>query len=205
MTNIRLIYNPYTKKVQIYNEHNEITAAENKIYTFLNTSGFACCLMPFRKRYTIWEGLLLELLEEFNDEELSITFEGRKADYQRLEDSFLQLKPAVENAGYQNLWQIFFVQNFEAADIAKQLAQDAEDLREMCECRAELTAVDNLIAAISEEHLLENCSQFKTILSDHIAKWQQSSSSYRQEKIICLKILEEKIAEFMEQMKECKL
>lgn len=204
MTNIHLIYNPYTNKVQIYNERNEITAAENKIYMFLNTNGFENCLMPFRKRYTIWEGLLLELLEEFNDEELSITFEGRKADYQRLEASFQQLKPAVENAGYQNLWQILFVQNFEAADIAKQLVQAAEELREMCECRAELSAVDNLIAEVNEERLLENCSQLMTILSEHIAKWQQSSSSYRQEKIVCLKILEEKAGEFMGQIKECR-
>lgn len=200
MTNVRLVYNPYSKKVQIYNERKEITAAENKIYTFLNSNGFDRCLMPFRKRYTIWEGLLLELLEEFNDEELSITFEGRKADYQRLEDSFMQLKPAVENAGYQNLWKIIFAQNFEMADMAKQLVQEAEDLREMCECRAELCAVDNLIAAIREEHLFENCSQMITLLSEHIAKWEQSSSSYRQEKIVCLKILEEKVIELRGQI-----
>ena len=84
MTNIHLVYDPYADKVQVYIESREITAPENKIYSFLDLNGFYKCLLPFRRRYAIWEGLLLELLEEVNDEDLHIIFEGRRTDHQRL-------------------------------------------------------------------------------------------------------------------------
>lgn len=200
MTNIRLVYNPFTKEIHIYNERREITASENKIYTFLNSNSFYDCLLPLNKRYVIWEGLLPELLEEVNDEELHIVFEGRKADYQLLEEAFQQLKPAIENAGYENKWQLTYVRNFEAVDIVEQYVKVARSLRELCECRRELNEVDNLIAGIREDNLSESSTQIKAVISDHILKWEQSTNDYRQEKIMYLKMLEDSLGEGVESL-----
>ncbi len=200
MTNIHLVYDPYADKVQVYIESREITAPENKIYSFLDLNGFYKCLLPFRRRYAIWEGLLLELLEEVNDEDLHIIFEGRRTDHQRLAEAFRQMEPAVENAGYENRWQLTYKQNFESADFARRLAKTAKDLREMCECRAELSRIDNFIAGIREESVVENCRQFRSLLSEHIVKWEQGNSAFKQEKIAYLSMMEEGIAEVGRQL-----
>lgn len=195
MTNIRLIYNPFTKTARIYREHKEITAAENKIYTFLNTDGFYDCLMPFNRRYVVWEGLLPELISEANDEELRVVFEGREADFVRLEKAFDQLRPAVENAGYENRWQLAHARNFEAGDIVLQLQDIARNLREMCESRAELKEIESLTARAGEDNIRECCEAVRAVISGHIAKWEQSGSRYRQEKIVYLEMLEERLDE----------
>ena len=67
MTNIRLVYNPFTGQTRIYNENQEITAKENRLCAFLCPGGFESCLLPFRRRYTVWEGLLPELLRFLGD------------------------------------------------------------------------------------------------------------------------------------------
>lgn len=195
MTNIRLVYDPFEGRTHIYNEQEEITAAENKICTFLRANGFYECLRPFRKRYVIWEGLLPELIGEVNDEELRIVFEGRESDYRLVAEAFCQDGPVIENAGYEVKWELSHVGNFEAGNIAKKLAQLAKELREMCESRQELWELDSFLSGMEEDKLDRSCQALQGILARHVDKWARSGNDYRQEKIMYLNILESSLEE----------
>lgn len=195
MTNIRLVYNPFTGQTRIYNENQEITAKENRLCAFLCPGGFESCLLPFRRRYTVWEGLLPELLRETNDEELHVIFEGRDEDFRKMEEAFEQTRSAVENAGYENRWQLTHIPNFEAGNLVRQLRELAAHMREMCESRRELSEIDRLAEEIGEENLDKNCQSMQAVLCAHIAKWEQSQSEYRQGKITYLKMLEGRLRE----------
>ena len=195
MTNIRLVYNPFTGHTRIYNENQELTAKENRLCAFLGSDGFAGCLLPFRRRYTVWEGLLPELLRETNDEELHVIFEGRDEDFRKMEEAFAQTRPAAENAGYENRWQLTHVQNFEAGSLVRQLRELADQMREMCESRRELSEIACLAQEIREENLDQSCRSMRDVLRAHIAKWEQSQSEYRQGKITYLKMLEGRLRE----------
>lgn len=183
MTNIRLIHNPFTRETTIYCEKKKITAEENKIYSFLNTNDFNDCLLPFNKKYAIWQGLLPELMLEVNDDELHITFEGREVDFQSLENAFKQCGTIVTNLGYENNWRLFYIPNFNAEYLAAALNNLAGTLREICESRAELREVDSIVGDIGKNDFRKCYKRLQEILSKHLEKWENSDNKYKEEKV----------------------
>jgi len=195
MTRIRIVYDPFAKRVSIYNEDEEFSAAENKICAFLNNNSFYDCLLPMRKRYLIWNGLLPELMSEVNDDELQIVFEGRTCDYQRVDGAFRHTAGLCAQLGYENRWNLCHAGNFEAAHLVNLLDEVAKDLREMCESRAELSQVDHVRLQLAEQGPDAVCLALSQLIAGHIGKWEAGNSPYREEKITYLKILCDRLEE----------
>lgn len=189
MTNIRVAHDPLTGKTSVCFGQEEITAAENRICTFLNSSGFRNCLHPFRKRYVIWKGLLHELIDEVNDEELQVVFEGQVSDYRLMEEAFRRSADAAEEQGYTNKWKLSYAGDLGMESAVETLLELAKGLREVCESRAELGTVDHFILQMSKSPGGGDCGTLRDILAEHIQKWEASGSPYSQEKIIYLEML----------------
>ncbi len=182
MTNIRLVYNPFTKEAEVYCENKKISAEENKIYMFLKTNGFYECLLPFNKRYVIWQGLLPELMIEVNDDELHILFEGTKEDFQTLENSFTQSEIYVNNLGYENNWVVSYLPNFTVENLVQTLCDTAENMKDICESRAELHEIDNYLSDAHEIEAMEAYQKLKRMIAGHLKKWENSNNKYKDEK-----------------------
>lgn len=195
MTNIRVAYDPVTGKTSVCFGQEEITAAENRICTFLNSSGFHSCLHPFRKRYAIWKGLLHELIDEANDEELCVVFEGQTSDYKLVEEAFRRSADVAEEQGYTNKWKLSYAGDLGMEGAVEALLELAKDLREVCESRAELGTVDHFILQMNKAPGGGDCGTLRDILSEHIRKWETSGSPYSQEKITYLEMMMERLDE----------
>lgn len=202
MTDIRIVFNPAAKESEVYCGGRRIEAKENKIYTFLEANDFYECLLPFTKRYMIWQGLLPELIIEANDDALRIVFEGTEADYRRVEEAFRQTRTVVSNLGYENSWQLSHEGNFEERNLNALLADLAGALREMCETRAELRALDAFCKKLDAGSGFAECErEFKKLAGEHLKKWEKSDNRYKEEKIgyirnAVLERLEQKKREF---------
>lgn len=201
MTTVKLIFNPFDKKSRLFYENNEITAMENKVYAFLQSGDFCEVLLPFNKRYVIWRGLLPELMNEVNDSELHIIFEGRESDFIRLEQAFDKCRPMIESMGYENQWHLSFIKNFEAEDILDKLIQAAESIRDMCETRAELHEADAFITNAVHGDIQVNYLAVRSLLEKHQEKWRYSTDRYKKEKIDYLNMVAESIKEISNLLK----
>ena len=189
MTDVRIIYNPYENKTTLIYEKHVITSAENKIYSYLLSDGFYEVLLPFKKRYSIWYGLLPELIKEVNDDELKIIFEGRLSDYELIKKAFEECREIVENEGYANAWSLDFEKNFESENVINQLLSAANMLRDVCETRAELREVDKFKSAVSDDEISELYGRLMSMIKKHIEKWEVSSDDYRQNRINELNVI----------------
>lgn len=186
MTDIKIIYNPVDLSVRLYYDNKEIKSDENKIYAFIKTEGFFNCLKPFNRRYVIWNGLLTELIDEFNDDELHIIFEGREKDFKEVESAFEGSRTTVENVGYENNWNLMFIKNFETENIAESLVEIAGDLRELCETRNELYVINSYVKDMHTLNISESYERLEALIEEHISKWEDSNSKYKESKLAFL-------------------
>lgn len=200
MTDIRIVYDSFTKKAAIYIEQEELTAKENRICAFLSNSSFLDCLLPLRKRYLVWDGLLPELINEVNDDELRIIFEGQVSDYLILEDAFHQSVPRITELGYADNWRLEHMGDF-AAELTVGVLNDlAKKLREMCESRAELSEIDHYLRQMQEEELMKECDLLAGMIAKHMEKWENSGSPYAGEKIMYLELLQDHLRDAEKQL-----
>lgn len=189
MTDIRVTHDPVTGEASICFGREEIRAEENRICTFLNSNGFHNCLYPFRRRYVCWKGLLYELIDEANDEELRIMFEGQASDYLLMEEAFRRSADTAEEQGYINKWELSYAGDLGMESALETLLELANELREVCESRAELGTVDHFILQMDKTPGCGDCGTLRDILTGHIQKWEADGSPYCQEKIAYLEIL----------------
>ena len=195
MTNIKVSYNPFTKETKVYNEKHEIAAAENKLHTFLNTNGFYDCLVPFRTKYVIWEGLLPELFNEANDDELRITFEGRESDFAVLKEAFERSETVNNGAGDANKWSLVHIGNFDVQNLLDELLDLAQVIREICETREELNEINQSISGIKKGDYSRGCQSLQRILSAHIHGMEQEDDRYRSGKTVHLEMTASRLDE----------
>ena len=187
MFNVKIIYNSLDNKIFLEYENNKITSSENRIYEYISAYDFSNILMPFRKRYSIWEGLLPELIKDVNDSELDICFEGRAEDYEMLVKAFAECKGIVESLGYKNLWTVSHMKNFESENLINMFIQTADDLYSECRTRDEQHTVHNLKINVNDDNINESCEKLKEVLVSVMQKWEESPAEYKQSKIDYLK------------------
>ena len=203
MTNIRLVNDPFADEIHIYYEDEEITAPENRIWAFFHTDGFLRCLLPFRTKYAVWEGLLTELVREVNDRVLLVAFEGKKEDYELVKEAFFQSKAAVWEDGSKVQWELAHEERFEETNMAEKLKDTVCSLRDLCESRAELEETDILLAQLDRGQLKSACAGLGELILRHMQRWEHSDSEYRQEKLGYLRMLESIQKEIEARMEKC--
>lgn len=193
MTSIRIVYDPFRNKTRIACDGREITSLDNKINSYVLSEGFYNVLLPFRKRYSVWNGLLPELINEVNDDELSITFEGRQEDFEKLEKAFEECRDMVENIGYSNSWTLYCEKGFENENIIDELINAAGNLKGLCETRAELGELRQFSECAKDMDISECRDRLMLLIGEHIGKWETSGEKYRDSKISELKMIRENV------------
>lgn len=195
MTDVKIIFNPIDLDVKLFYDNKEILSTDNKVYAFLKTEGFHNSLIPLNRKYIIWQGLLPELVNEFNDDELNIVFEGRIKDFEEVKNAFENAESILENIGYENNYHLSFLKNYEAENLTDRLISIAKNVREMCETRNELNEIDRLVSGMITKDLSASQRVLQEIIDRHIKKWNESNDKHKKSKVDFLLISSEQLKE----------
>jgi len=204
MTDVKIIHNPFDNTTTLVYGSHVIRSSGNKINSYIISDGFYSILLPFRKRYSVWNGLLAELIYEVNDDELNIVFEGRHSDFELVKKSFEECRDIVENSGYSNLWSLSYKENFEAVNLKEQILYAADMLKESCETRAELKEIDEFKETIDSESVDSGYARLNEILKKHKEKWEGANYAFKMNRISELELIMNNLQETGSKIKQLK-
>jgi len=85
MKKIELYIVPHTKdnevKTRLVVDGNKIDSKDNRLTNMVVYQPMRKWLNPYKKKLFVWDGLLSEIIEEFNDKSIHFHFSGCKADF----------------------------------------------------------------------------------------------------------------------------
>lgn len=183
MKKIELFIIPYAKenevKTRLIVDGNKIDSKDNRLTNLVVYQPMRKWLNPYKKKLFVWEGLLAEVVEEFNDKTIHFVFHGCKADYILFKKSILvqQLK-LNRNGGAVDV-------SFETIDkwnpkiTVKELDELLDDLRVEADNWGEdeiIREIDGLKSVIGTctvklvfEHFSSSATEFQNMLQkNHI-------------------------------------
>lgn len=100
MKEIRLVYNPYSPSTSLYIQAQACKPSDGRTENMIVGKRMDEWLNPCTVSYKRWRGLLVELMELTNDDELAILFIGLQSDFNRLRDALDNQREAAMEAGY---------------------------------------------------------------------------------------------------------
>ena len=102
MHEVVLSYNPYSRRTSLNIDGTERKDSSRRIDTFITGKDIDIWLSPYVHSYRRWNGFVSELMDELNDDELTITFRGTSGDYQRVISAISEQKKIAESNGYSS-------------------------------------------------------------------------------------------------------
>ena len=85
MKKVELYIIPYAKdnemKTRLVVDGNKIDSKDNRLTNLVVYQPMRKWLNPYKKKLFVWDGLLAEIIEEFNDKSIHFVFCGCKADF----------------------------------------------------------------------------------------------------------------------------
>lgn len=167
MTTIRINYNPYLTKTQLFFDGNEVETESNKVLEFIADRTIQEWLSACKvSKYREWNGILLELINTVNDDALEIEFEGRIDEFVKFENALNDTVPKLEADGWKNLWKLNHIPNYEIVHTKERFADLIKEAREFCQTRQQLTELDEIATGINKsDNLIVFISQINELES----------------------------------------
>lgn len=168
MKKVELYIVPYVKDDEIRThlvvDGNRIDSKDNRLTNLVVYQPMRKWLNPYKKKLFVWNGLLAEIIEEFNDKSIQFVFCGCKADFTIFKRSIL-LQQAKLNRNGGTVDVVFeFKDTWDPGDTLREMIDILEDLR----VEADNWGEDEIIKEID---LLKNvvCSCAVSVKTDYIA------------------------------------
>lgn len=133
MKKVELQIVPYTKeneiKTRLVVDGNKITSKDNRLTNLVVYQPMHKWLNPYKKKLFMWDGLLAEMIEEFNDKSIHFVFSGCKADFTIFKKSVLlqQTKLNRNGGGVDVIFE--FTDTWNPHDTIKEIVDILDDLR----------------------------------------------------------------------------
>lgn len=122
MVNVEIYFNPYTEKTRLFLGGQEQLNGESRLYEFMVGQTIDKWLSPYTFSYQKWNGILLELVEYLNDDELKLHFFGATEYLSRFADEVERQSPLLEKEGYSpELCRLHCAECFAAKNIREPL------------------------------------------------------------------------------------
>ncbi|MGN0599423.1 MAG: hypothetical protein ACI4JK_05955 [Oscillospiraceae bacterium] len=179
MKKIELYIVPHTKdnevKTRLVVDGNKIDSKDNRLTNLVVYQPMRKWLNPYKKKLFVWDGLLSEIIEEFNDKSIHFLFSGCKADFTIFKKCIL-LQQAKLNRNGGAVDVVFdFTDTCNPRNTIKEMIDILDDLRveadnwgedeiikeidsvkdDICSCDITMKA-DYLASSASFESLLHN-------------------------------------------------
>lgn len=102
MREVQIQYNPYLKYTRLVVDDVEHHGSAKRIDDYIVGKPISEWLAAYSESYYQWNGILPELMEELNDDELEITFYGFREHYEQIEKAIMSQISAVEELGFES-------------------------------------------------------------------------------------------------------
>ncbi len=103
MKKIELFIMPYARdnevKTRLIVDENKIYSKDNRLTNLVVYQPMRKWLTPYKKKLFVWDGLLEEVIEEFNDRSIHFIFYGLKSDFALFRKSILQQQMNLNRNG----------------------------------------------------------------------------------------------------------
>ncbi len=133
MKNVELYIVPYAKenevKTRLVVDGNKIDSKDNRLTNLVVYQPMRKWLNPYKKKLFVWDGLLAEIIEEFNDKSLHFVFHGCKADFTIFKKSILLQQINLNRNGGAVEVAFEFVDKWNPNKTLKELIDILDDLR----------------------------------------------------------------------------
>lgn len=122
MRTIKIYFNPYTGDTRLFIDEQEQLEGESRLQEFIVGQTLDKWLSPYNSSYQKWNGILPELVEYFNDDELELHFFSLPEYLDRFTTEMEKQSPMLEEKGYSpELCRLHCVECFAAEKIRKPL------------------------------------------------------------------------------------
>lgn len=105
MIKIQIFFNPYTQSTRLIIDGQERFNCGSRLDEFIVGQPLDKWLAPYVFSYQKWNGLLPELMDELNDDDLNLEFFSLPEYFSRLGEEFNKQTSLIEERGYSSdLW-----------------------------------------------------------------------------------------------------
>lgn len=182
MKKIELYIVPYAKdneiKTRLVVDGNKIDSKDNRLTNLVVYQPMRKWLNPYKKKLFVWDGLLAEIIEEFNDKSIHFVFSGCKADFTIFKKCIL-LQQAKLNRNGGTVDVVFdFTDTWNPCNTLKEMIDIWDDLRIEADNWGEdeiMKEIDSLKDVI--------CSCAVTMKTDYIASSHAFGSLLQSHKV----------------------
>lgn len=133
MKKIELFIIPYAKENQVKTrlivDSNRIDSKDNRFTNLVVYQPMRKWLNPYKKKLFVWEGLLAEIIEEFNDKSIHFIFHGCKSDYILFKKSILVQQIKLNRNGGSVDVAFELIDKWNPVKTVKELIDILDDLR----------------------------------------------------------------------------
>lgn len=182
MKKVELYIVPYAKdneiKTRLVVDGNKIDSKDNRLTNLVVYQPMRKWLNPYKKKLFVWDGLLAEIIDEFNEKSIHFFFSGCKADFTIFKKCIL-LQQAILNRNGGGVEVIFdFTDTCNPRNTIKEMVDILDDLR----VEADNWGEDEIIKEIdSVKDVIYSCTI--TLEADYIASFTSFESLLQNHKV----------------------
>ena len=151
MIKIRIFFNPYTQSTRLIIDGQERCDSDSRLDEFIVGQPLDKWLAPYVFSYQNWNGLLPELMDALNDDELNLEFFSLPEYFSRLGEEFNKQTSLIEERGYSSdLWRCLCEEVFLPEDIRAAFKNFVTEKKRFAPDQLSLQLFDCIEYALSE-------------------------------------------------------
>lgn len=146
---IKIYYNPFLRSTRLVVDNVEHRDHTKRMDDYITGKPMSSWLDAYSQSYYRWEGILPELMEELNDDDLEITFFGSAEDYLRVAQVMQSQRYTVEALGFDTTrWELRHRPAYDTKKVQAELKHFMAEYRDKMPDKASLSwfdwAIENL-------------------------------------------------------------
>lgn len=124
MHEVHIYYNPYSESTRLVVDGAERRSSAGRVDDYIIGKPISNWLAAYSESYYHWSGILPELMENLNDDELDLTFHGSREHCKMLEEALQTQRTCVEELGFEfGHWKLVHREDYSACDFTKSLSK----------------------------------------------------------------------------------
>ena len=167
MRKVEIYFNPYSESTRLIIDGEERTGGETRLEEFIVGQPLDKWLSPYVFSYQRWNGLLPELMEDLNDDDLNITFFTLPEYVSKLSEEFDKQTPLIEEKGYaSDLWRCLCEEAFLPEDIRSAFLRFVAAKKRFAPDQWSLNLFDRVEDALNDRKISASIEQLREIYKD---------------------------------------
>lgn len=167
MRNVEIYFNPYSESTRLIIDGEERIGGETRLEEFIVGQPLDKWLSPYVFSYQRWNGLLPELMEDLNDDDLNLTFFTLPEYVSKLSEEFDKQTSLIEEKGYSSdLWRCLCEEAFLPEDIRSAFLKFVMEKRRFAPDQWSLSLFDRVEDALNDKKMSDSVEQLRGIYKD---------------------------------------